>query len=187
MERRNSANSGMGIWVVEYDVYQDPPQSSWLVTVGLTLGGHSSSEDSKIRHLSGDVVLISNGSRTIKEVSLTKLHVSGLGFPWLIEGADYLPDKPFLISLDLSAKTIFDGYVKLSEEENIISMTEPDDEGYSVSAKNWFGIIMVEEHSQLRLTAFSSDENASVLENEDLWSFDYDSRVGKIDWISKTT
>jgi hypothetical protein len=168
-----------GIWVTTHEALYEPLSPPWLVTSSLQFDGEHGFGESKTDYFSGEALLLSQTSKTVQTLSVGRIHVQGLSWTWLIEDVQCLPKAPFLISSDLSTGIIFDGYIGLSDEQDLICPEEPDDYGYTVATANWFGIITVEKPMSFRLLAFSSNEKG-ITDNEELWSFEYDCPAGHL-------
>jgi hypothetical protein len=175
---------GLGIFVVEYELAETSPKKTWLVKLGLTLDGAGGFGNPEVQSFSGEALILSNAIITLQKISITQIHIAGLGFPWIIEDIESLPKPPFLIVEDSSTSTIFDGYIKISDRQDIITFEDPNPEGYAVSTQDWFGIILVENGDALHLIAFSNKKNATVTEGDTLWSYEYESLMGELTWIS---
>ncbi len=70
--------------------------------------------------------------------------------------------------------------VELIDHQEIIDPSEPDRYPYAVVSKNYFGIMTVREEQNIHFIAFSSEQNATVLENDPIWSFEWDCSMGRI-------
>jgi hypothetical protein len=169
-----------GIWVTTYESLYAPFSPPWLVKSGLHFDGEHGFGDSNTDYFSGEALLLSRNSKMVQTLSVGRIHVQGLSWTWLIEDIECLPEAPFLISPDLSIQIIFDGYIGLSDEQDLICPDDPDDYGYAVVTANWVGVITVEAYGKFRLIAFSSHGKDCITDNEELWSFEYDCPAGHL-------
>jgi hypothetical protein len=177
MEREEATNPGLSIWVVEYDLYKSLP-ALWKL-IGFAFDEYHGFGDKKIKSYEGEAALLSVSSKISLNIIVSTIHFSREGFRWVLEGTDILPKPPFLLTSNESTEVIFDGYIEISEDQDVIDLEEPDDYFYAVSSKNWFGIIhWVEE--KLHLIAFTQKDNSIVSENDELWTFEWDCPVGRL-------
>lgn len=177
MEQEEVINLGLAIWVVEYSLHKSSPPV-WKAD-GVALDGYHGFGDSKSRYFDGEVVLLSSHDKFVQHLSVSSAHFSRGGFKWLIRGAECLPETPFLITGDLAIQIIFDGYVQVSETQDVIDTSELQGYMYCVAARNWFGVMRVKDNQKVHLLAFSSN-NVTVSEEDDVWSPEWDCLIGKL-------
>ena len=177
-------NPRLAIWVASYDLYSKSPLV-WKAE-GYAIDGYHGFGNSKTRYFTGMLSLISVKKQKLTQyLSVSSVHFSHEGFKWLIKSAEKLPQTPFLISSDLGLEIIFDGYVIMNKEQDLINLSEPEDWVYSVSSESWFGVMKVKENERVHLIAFSSNNSARVSRKDQLWSFEWDCSAGVIEDMEK--
>jgi hypothetical protein len=185
MEWQEVINFGMSIWVTEISLLTYSSKKTLMVNGVPIDGSHGfGSEDKK--GYSGKAILLSPKHRNIQYLTIDRIHTTKNGWGWGIETTTSLPNPPFLISSDISKKIIFDGLIQLIDKQDVIDISEADNYPYAVASKNYFGIITVKKNQQIHLIAFSSEQDATVSENDEIWTFEWDCSIGKIKPIVKS-
>lgn len=183
MEWQEVINFGTSIWVTESSLLTYSPEV--LRVNGTPIdGSHGFGNQNKKGYI-GEVILLSPKYRSIQYLSIDRIHTTRNGWGWGIETTTSLPDPPFLISSDLATKIVFNGFIELLDNQDVIDDSQPDNYPYAVASKNYFGIITVKENKKIHLIAFSSKQNAIVTENDEIWTFEWDCSMGKIKPITK--
>ncbi len=178
MEQEEVINPGLAIWITQYNQHKLLPPV-WKAE-GVAIDGHHGFGDNQTRFFDGEVVLLSLKSKIIQRLSISNAHFSRGGFKYLIGDTERLPQKPFLISSYLTLQIIFDGLVQIKDDQEVIDFSEADAYNYAVGARNWFAIMTVKGDNLANLTAFSPYKNLTVLDNDEIWSFEWDCRVSII-------
>lgn len=178
MEQQEVINPGVAIWVTEYSLHNKSPLV-WKSS-GIPLDGYHGFGDNKTRYFNGEVVLLASTNKSVQYLSISNAHFSREGFKWLIREAESLLQPPFLISSDLVIQNIFDGYIEISEDKEVINFYDPDGYSYAVATRYWFGVMTIEENNKVHLIAFSPNKNVTVLDKDELWSFEWDCPICKI-------
>lgn len=178
MEQEKVINPGLAIWVIEYNLHKPSPPI-WKAD-GIAFDDYHGFGDNKTRHFDGDVVLLSGDNKTIESLSISSAHFSREGFKWLLREAESLPKPPFLISSDQAMQIIFDGDVEISEEREVIDLSEPNDYVHPVGTRDWFGIMAIKGDNKVHLVAFSPNKDVTVWQDDEVWSFEWDCPVGRI-------
>ena len=179
--KKNFFHPGAAVWIVDYTLYKQNPLT-WTADAYAIDGNYGCGKEYEYtRDFPGVVSLISLHEQILlPKISIGLIHFSRGGFNYLISDIDNLPKPPFLISSNLDITLIFDGYVKINGEQDVIHLDDPGPWIYAISSENWFGMMTVLEEEKLHLVAFSSDNHATVLKEDCLWSFEYDCSVGRI-------
>ncbi|BAZ09836.1 hypothetical protein NIES4071_16490 [Calothrix sp. NIES-4071] len=178
MEQEEVINPGMAIWITEYNMYKPSP-IVWKAD-GIAIDAYHGFGDNETRFFDGEAVLLSLENKIIQRLSTSITHFSREGFKWLIKGTERLPQTPFLITSDPTMQIIFNGIVEIKDDQKVIDFSEPDACIYPVGARDWFAVMAVKGNNRAYLTAFSPHKNLKVLDNDEIWSFDWDCPVSRI-------
>jgi hypothetical protein len=178
MEQEEVINLGLAIWITEYNQYQLLPPV-WKAD-GTAIDAYHGFGDNDTRFFDGEVVLLSLENKIIQHLSISNVHFSREGFKWLIEGTERLPQAPFLISSNLTMQIIFDGLVEIKDDRKVIDFSDSDTCIYPVGTKDWFAVMTVIGNNKAHLTAFSTYKNLKVVDNDEIWSFEWDCPVSRI-------
>jgi hypothetical protein len=177
--------NGLGIWVVEDELMYQSDRLSASKANGFGMDGiHGfGNEDKKYN---GTLVLINSRVKLEKKLLISLSHFSGEGLRWILEFEGELPIPPFLITDNLDVHVIFDGYIRLGEEQDVIDFDNSTNLNYSIISDNWFGIATVEVervNRYVRLLAFSENSQKMISTGDNLYSPEYDCSMGKIEDI----
>lgn len=177
MEPNLVINPGVAIWVTESSLYEN---LSWKVS-GTAIDGYHGFGSEMTRYFDGEVILLSSKIRLIQNIAIAEVHFSREGFKWVIENIKSLPDIPFLISADLEVQMIFNGWAEVIEDSGEIDFSDTNDFYiYPVGTKDWFGILEVQGNKRVHLVAFSSKKDVEIIEEDEIWSFEWDCFLCKI-------
>ncbi|GJD16117.1 hypothetical protein RIVM261_010730 [Rivularia sp. IAM M-261] len=178
MEQEEVINPGLAIWITEYKMYKSSPVV-WKAD-GIAIDAYHGFGDNESRFFDGESVLLSLENKIIQRLLISHTHFSREGFKWLIEGTERLPQAPFLITSNPSIQIIYDGLIEITDDHKVIDFSEPDACIYPVGTRNWFAVMTVKGNNRAYLTAFSTYKNLRVLDNDEIWSFEWDCPVSKI-------
>jgi hypothetical protein len=177
--------NGLGIWVVENELMCQSDRLYTSKVNGFGMDGiHGFSN--KDRNYNGIVLLINSRIKLEKQLLISLSHFSGQGLRWVLEFEDELPTSPFLITDNLDVNVIFDGYIRLGEDQDVIDFDNSTNLNYSIISDNWFGIATVEADRVdrcVRLLAFSKNSQKMINTGDNLYSPEYDCSMGKIEGI----
>ncbi|MBW4602025.1 MAG: hypothetical protein KME29_21230 [Calothrix sp. FI2-JRJ7] len=179
MEQEEVINPGLAIWITECNLYKVLP-SVWKAD-GIAIDAYHGFGDNETRYFDGEAVLLSLENKIIQRLSISNTHFSREEFQWLIQGTEHLPQTPFLITFHPKMQIIFDGLVEIKDDQKVIDFSEPDACIYPVGTKYWFAVMTVKANNRAYLTAFSTYKNLKVSDNEEIWSFEWDCLVSRIE------
>lgn len=169
---------GLAIWIVECSLSKLSPPV-WTVD-GFSLDGYHGFGSNRDRYFDGEVALLTLKGKFVQHLLIGRIHFSRGGFKWRIEEVESLPEPPFLVSGNLATEIIFNGCVQLNDTQDTINEFEPDCYSYCVATKSWFGLMTPKEHQKVHLLAFSPNQETKVSEDDEVWSPEFDSLIGKL-------
>ncbi|MGL5939938.1 MAG: hypothetical protein ACRC2S_06060 [Waterburya sp.] len=178
MEWEKVIKHKLAIWITNYRLVESYPIAFYLN--GSPIDGYFGFGNPNISDYSGKVILLSPSYKKEIDMSIERIHTTKEVWRWKLEGIKILPNIPFLISSDLDLKIIFDGYIEFIDQQDIIDIFEPEDYAYAVVSNHYFGIITVEENQKVSFTAFSSNPDAAILPNDEIWTLEWDCSMGRI-------
>ncbi|MDY6936727.1 MAG: hypothetical protein SWY16_03590 [Cyanobacteriota bacterium] len=175
-------NPGLAIWVTESSLYKNSPRS-WIVD-GTAIDGNRGFGHERPRYFDGKAVLLTPEKKFVeKEFSIGEIHFSRAGFKWVIERASPLPPPPFLVSSDEKIQMIFNGEAEVVEDPGEVDFFDTEDfycYPMPIGTRNWFGVWAIKGNKKVHLVAFSSNKDAKIAEDEQLWSFEWECFLGRI-------
>jgi hypothetical protein len=170
------------IWVTEFELVEQSPSNFILKLDGVAMDGGNGFGDETTREYSGDFLLINSQTSIMMSKSISLAHFSGQGSKWVMRNNCNLPTSSFLITSNLKAFLLFDGWIEIEAEDHVIDY-EYMDFLYPVQSQDWFGIITVGDQRKLRLVSFSDNAQVEICIGDDLYCPEYDDHLGKIKLI----
>jgi hypothetical protein len=174
------------IWVTNYEERESPHNKcryAWQMDC-VPMDGEFGFGNQKGRYYEGNALIIDSCNSLVEPLSVSLAHFSRLGFKWVVEIDAELPKENFMITSALDTVVVFEGWMEIEGEEEVIDF-EYIGFIYSVDSRNWFGIITVKPGQQLHLLSFSKNSEATVKIDDELYSLEYDCPMGKIKKLSR--